>query len=110
MHFHNFCTEIVTIFIKIDYAHKEKILLQIIINACDRGGIKTQSKMMVAAKWCCFHSCRNKLFNGKPILRFGVAPFLFILVVLFFGCAISLVSRLTTKAAMAFLKSFNIFQ
>ena len=34
------------------------------------------------AKWWLFSQLKNKLINGKPILRFGAAPFAFILMVL----------------------------
>ena len=36
----------------------------------------------------CFHNYRNKLFNGKPILGFGAAPFVFVLAVLSSSAAV----------------------
>ena len=36
----------------------------------------------MAANVSCFHNYRNKLFNGKPILRFGAALFVFIFALL----------------------------
>ena len=40
----------------------------------------------------------KKLFNGKPILQCGIAPFLFILVAL--TCTIGLVSGIETKGGV----------
>ena len=65
-----------------DWQCSLRILPQIIVNTCEGAGTKTYSKLIVAAKWCFFHNYRNKLFNGKPILRCGAAPFLFIFVIL----------------------------
>ena len=67
--------------VKIRNAYEQRTLPQIIINTCEGEGISTQSKMMVATNNGCFHIYRIKLFNDKPILRFGAAHFLFILVV-----------------------------
>ena len=54
MHFHNSCTRNCDhriLLIKTANAHKQRMLPQIIINTCEGGGIETQSKLIVAAKW-----------------------------------------------------------
>ena len=57
-----------------------------------------------------FHNYKNKLFNGKPTLRCGAVPFLFIVVVLkLFGGALGFASGIATKAVIASPKSFTIF-
>ena len=67
---------------------------QITVNTCEGAGIETNGG--------CFHNYINKLFNGKPILRCGVALFRFILVALSskFGCTIGLVPGIAIKAAI----------
>ena len=84
MLFYNSCTRNCDhhiLLIKTGNAHKQKMLPQIIINTCKGGRFETKSKLMVAAK-CCFYNYKNKSFSGKPILRCGGAPFLFIFVML----------------------------
>ena len=66
---------------------------QVIVNTdtCEGEGTETQSKLIVTEKWwLLFYNFRNKLFNGKPILRRDAAPLIFMFVVLSlkFGCAI----------------------
>ena len=79
--------------------------------SCEGDGIKTHLKLMVAAKWWLLSQLQTKLFSGKPIWRCVAALFLFIFVVLSsFGCVIFLVFGIESKAAMACLKSFTIFQ
>ena len=59
---------------------RKKMLLQSIINTFkkrEERGIETQSKMMVAAKWWVLSQLQK-----STILQFGVAPFLFMFVVL----------------------------
>ena len=57
MHFRNSRTrneDHLILFIKTGSAHKEKMLPQTIINMfkmCERKGIETPTKMMMAAKW-----------------------------------------------------------
>ena len=55
--------------------------LPLILLKSEGGEIQTESKMKVAAKWRFFYNCRNKLFNGNLVLRFGAAPLLFMFVV-----------------------------
>ena len=83
MHFYNSCTQ------NCDYhillimtGNAHKVLPQIIIDTGEGAGIETSSKLIVAAKSCLFSWLKKKLFIGKPILRCGTAPFLFIFVVL----------------------------
>ena len=60
MHKHNCCTcngNNLNLFIKTGNGHKERMLPQTIVNTfkeCEGGGIETQSKMIVAAKWRLF--------------------------------------------------------
>ena len=70
----------------------------------DQGG---RSKPSVKVMVVVFRKLQKKLFSGKPILRFCAAPFIFTFVV-FFDCAVYLVSGLATKAAMPSPKSLTI--
>ena len=75
----------VIILIKDDDAHKKRILLQTItniFNKCKGKGLKHSQKSRWRPNGGCFNKCRNKLFNGKPTLRFGAGPFVFVFVVL----------------------------
>ena len=89
MHIHNSCllnSDKLDLLIKTAVAHEQRILQQTIINTCEkyeREGIETQSKITpVETNGGCFHDYKSKLFNGKSILEFRVAPFPFIFVVL----------------------------
>ena len=94
MYNHNSCAcngDCLILLTKTGNIHKERILPQTTIDTsekCKEDGIKTQSKLMVAAKWWLFRNYRNKLFNGKLSLRFGAAFFIFIFVVLNFLTAL----------------------
>ena len=63
-------------------------------------------KLMVAAKCCCFHIYRNKLFNGKPILQFGAATFVLIFVSL--SSLAALFALFSAKRLCLDPKSFTI--
>ena len=92
-------------------AHKQKMLPQTIVNICERGGIETDSKLIVAAKRRLLSQLQKLQFSGKTIFRCRPTFSLFIFVVLSScGCAVCLVSSIATKAAMAFPKSFTIFK
>ena len=72
--------------------------------------VKRGQKIIVAPKCWSFHNYRNILFSGKPILRIGVAPFLFLFVALRFSIgAICLVSGVAIKVAMPSTDSFIMF-
>ena len=58
------------------------MLSQIIVNICEKAGIETESKRIVATKWWLLSQLHKELCNDKPTLRRGTVPFLFIFVVL----------------------------
>ena len=49
-----------------------------IFNKYEEERIETQSKMIMGAKWWLLYNDRNKLFNGKPILRVCLVLFIFV--------------------------------
>ena len=60
-----------------EYSHK----LPLILLKSVSGRIETLSKMLLMANGGCFLKYRNNLSNGKPILRFGAAPYVFVFAV-----------------------------
>ena len=74
---HNSCTsngDHLIVLIITDNAHKERTLTQYTytFEKCNGGGMETQSKMMMAARWWLLSQLQ--IYNH---LRFGVAPLLF---------------------------------
>ena len=92
-------------------AHQESCLklslILILVREKEFYVIKTDcSGEMVVA----FTIKEKTLFDGKPILPIGAAPFLFMFVVLSsFGCTIGLVSGIAPKAAVASQQLFTMF-
>ena len=103
MHFHNFCTQNCDhhiLLIMTSDVHKESChkLLLILVREQGLYIIKTHCSGEIVVAF----TINKKLSNSKPILLIGAAAFLFIFVVSSskFGCAIGLVSSITTKAAI----------
>ena len=77
MQIHNFCTpngNKINRLTKTANAYKERILSQITINTfkkCERGGIETQSEVMVAATWWLFSQLQKN--SVLQIDRFTVS-------------------------------------
>ena len=69
---------------KKEYCYKLSLIL---LNSVRGEGLK-HNQMWWRPNSGCFHNHRNKLFSGKPILQFGAAPFVPVLVELHFLTAL----------------------
>ena len=77
IHFRNSCTRNrdYHILLKLVMFKKKESCHKLLLVFVREKGLNTQTK-----NDGCFHNCTNKLYSGKPISRFGAAPFLFIFV------------------------------